>query len=72
MRSYSLEVTLAISFDLRHGEPIRRAVALRSFDLCLSEPFTRVTFAFRTTRMTIKTNVVILDHGEKRNDILQT
>ena len=72
MRSYSLEVTSAVSFNLRHGEPIRRAFALLSYDLCPSEPFTRVTFAFRTTRMTIKTNVVILEHGEKQNGILQT
>ena len=71
MGSYSLEVTLAVIFDLRRGEPIKRASAFRTFDLC--HPFARITFAFRTARKTIKANVVIiLDHGEKRNDILQT
>ena len=70
MRSYSLEVTSAVIFDLRRGEPNRRASAFYTFDLC--HPFTRVTFAFRTARMTIKANVVILDHGEKQNDILRT
>ena len=79
MRSYSLEVTSAVIFDLRRGEPISRAtidprraepISRATFDLC--HPFARVTFAFRTARMTIKANVVILDHGEKRNDILRT
>ena len=71
MGSYSLEVTSAVIFDLRRGEPISRASAFRTFDLC--HPFARITFAFRTARKTIKANVVIiLDHGEKRNDILQT
>ena len=70
MGSYSLEVTSAVIFDLRRGEPISRASASRTFDLC--HPFARITFAFRTARMTIKANIVILDHGEKRNDILRT
>ena len=70
MRSYSLEVTSAVIFDLRRGEPIKRASAFRTFDVC--HPFARITFAFLTARMTIKANVVILDHGEKRNDILRT
>ena len=71
MGSYSLEVTSAVIFDLRRGEPISRASASRTFDLC--HPFARITFAFCTARKTIKANVVIiLDHGEKRNDILRT
>ena len=70
MWSYSLEVTSAVIFDLRRGEPIKKASAFRTFDLC--HPFARITFAFCTPRMTIKANVVILDHGEKQNDILRT
>ena len=66
MGSHSLEVISAVIFDLRRAEPISRA----TFDLC--HPFARITFAFCTARMTIKANVVILDHGEKQNDILRT
>ena len=80
MGSHSLEVTSAVIFDLRRAELISRAtfdlrraepINRATFDLC--HPFATITSAFRTARKTIKANVVvILDHGEKRNDILRT
>ena len=76
MGSHSLEVTSAVIFDLRRAELISRAtfdlrraepINRATFDLC--HPFATITSTFRTTRANV---VVILDHGEKRNDILRT
>jgi len=49
-------------FDPRRADPVRAI-----FDLC--HPFAMITSTFRTTRANV---AVILDHGEKRNDILST
>jgi len=57
------ELISSAIFDPRHADPVNRAI----FDLC--HPFAMITSTFRTTRANV---AVILDHGEKRNDILST